>query len=479
MSPIARAAASVIGMTAVFALVLYLAYGGSGGDSQGSPTPSPLVAASATARPDITPPVTTTPAPDFPLPAALDGTSVMELVQGPPIELPESVALIIETGCWQCDGPSTGLKRVYRNPAGQIISEVLLDPAALGYVDADGYSQGLVGFDATDDGSWIVAGVCSAGYCGHLGTPSADARTVILESRDGGVTWTQMAELQGAYRVEGVLHPVGEPSDVILSGPFPTGDEAGIFQTKFSYLSTGEALTAPAASTQSTWPVVAPDDDLLWQSGSGVLLDADGDVVINLEPRGSIGRPLVADLNRTRWGIPWVMDVGNGPSPHYLTLTDRTWQVIRTLASEGYVSYGPGARGDEIYGNAEVDPALLGDLLPEPGFTFLPVQVKVNDGVFYPILDPFTGKEFLFGRNRVVAVKTGPFAQVTGVEGSCLNIRIAPSLDADVLDCVADGVLLQRNGIAPANSSAGGDWLEVSAPDGSSGYAAAEYLEWN
>jgi len=53
------------------------------------------------------------------------------LVSGAEIPFPESYALIVETGCMQCDGPTEGIARVYR--IGDIMaSEVILDPTNLG-----------------------------------------------------------------------------------------------------------------------------------------------------------------------------------------------------------------------------------------------------------------------------------------------------------------------------------------------------------
>lgn len=488
MSPITRTAVSLAGILAAFALVLYLAYG-SGGGAGDDPTPSPsaVVRASPTPVP-VTPPVTPaiSPPPEFWIPAALDGTAVVSMRQGEPIDLPDDIALIVETGCWYCDGPATGLKRVYRNPLGEIVSDVLLDPAALGYVDAEGNSQGLMGLYSTGDGSWIVVGVCSAGYCGHLGFPTEDARTAILESHDGGVTWSEVAELQGAYWVEaGIPGHRGGPNfpakdgQVIVSGPLPI--DGGSYTHAYTNLATGEALTPPPlpsgfSDNNSQSLAVMPGGELLWILDGSRLRAADGTNLLQLGPSPHIVPPLAADSNGTRWAIPWIADFGNAPSPHYLTLTDTNGLIIRTLVSERYISYGPNAHADVLYGNAEVDPEPLRGALGEPPWTFMPVMIILNEATYHPILDPFTGKEFLYGRNRIVAVQRGPFARVANTDGSCLNVRAPAGLDAMIFGCVAEGVLLQIT--HEHNHVDGVDWAHVVTPDGLQGWAAAEYLEY-
>jgi len=78
-----------------------------------------------------------------------------------------------------------------------------------------------------------------------------------------------------------------------------------------------------------------------------------------------------------------------------------------------------------------------------------------------------------YGRNRVVAVQTGPFARVVNT-GSCLNMRDAPSLESNVITCIADGVLLR---IESEEQTTPG-WLEVATPSGARGYASTLYLEY-
>lgn len=68
----------------------------------------------------------------------------------------------------------------------------------------------------------------------------------------------------------------------------------------------------------------------------------------------------------------------------------------------------------------------------------------------------------------------GPFARVAGA-GDCLNVRAAPDQNADVLACMAGGVLLRDLGEMRAAGVA--TWTRVATPAGAEGWANAAYLE--
>src|SRR3990170_4257935 len=87
----------------------------------GSPAPSPsaTTGASPTAPTALSPSPTATASPvGADRPGILEDAEVVALEQGPEGHIPGNLALIIETGCWQCDGPTEGLTRVYSRPDG-------------------------------------------------------------------------------------------------------------------------------------------------------------------------------------------------------------------------------------------------------------------------------------------------------------------------------------------------------------------------
>src|SRR3990170_2721462 len=56
----------------------------------------------------------------------------VDLLPSEPLDLGGDDVLIIETGCFQCDGPTEGLLRVYPKPDGAPVIDPLLAPADLG-----------------------------------------------------------------------------------------------------------------------------------------------------------------------------------------------------------------------------------------------------------------------------------------------------------------------------------------------------------
>jgi len=59
---------------------------------------------------------------------------------------------------------------------------------------------------------------------------------------------------------------------------------------------------------------------------------------------------------------------------------------------------------------------------------------------------------------------------------SSVNLRSSPGLDAAKVACVADGVLLRHDSSVVTNQDI--EWLQVTAPDGTPGWAATNFLEY-
>ena len=106
------------------------------------------------------------------------------------------------------------------------------------------------------------------------------------------------------------------------------------------------------------------------------------------------------------------------------------------------------------------------------GFGPLPAFIDFPTGRVTPLGGPFLEQS---GRNQLLASVSGPFLRVTGGgAGSCVNVRVEPSLAAAVVGCYADGVLLQS--LAPQVTAEGKAWKSVRTPDRKSGYASSEFL---
>jgi len=117
-----------------------------------------------------------------------------------------------------------------------------------------------------------------------------------------------------------------------------------------------------------------------------------------------------------------------------------------------------------------------------PAFTGnLPALIDFTTALINPIPNPFIGEPFVGGRNDVIAVQRGSFARVVNTDNTCLNIHSAPRLDAPILDCSAEGVLLvlaTGTGDYPNVVDVDGTpWLSVITPTGADGFASTQYLD--
>ena len=197
------------------------------------------------------------------------------------MELPEDVALIIETGCYQCDGPPTGLYRLYRDASGEAADRRALYPRGLGAPaatvatteEASVDESYITGLALSDDASQIVAGVCTRGYCGGLGFPTADAQTTLYRSSDGGVTWTQFGLFDGGGWVTAITN-----DGVVVSGPYGPEEQPA---PKFTLFPSGEPVQLPPGPT-GYWPLTLPGGELAWRTEDGRLLRSDGSDVLPL-----------------------------------------------------------------------------------------------------------------------------------------------------------------------------------------------------
>jgi hypothetical protein len=103
--------------------------------------------------------------------------------------------------------------------------------------------------------------------------------------------------------------------------------------------------------------------------------------------------------------------------------------------------------------------------------------IDFNSGQYHLIPAPFvsgdTGYSSL-GRTALHAVQIGPFARIVNT-GSCLRVRAEPSLSGQVLDCLADGVLLQDMG--ETREADGASWLSVVTPARRQGWVSTAFVQ--
>jgi hypothetical protein len=381
------------------------------------------------------------------------------------------MALIVETGCWGCDsyGPQS-LIRVYRDPAGQLREETILQVEALGYgpreLPAGGSGSAppyINGFAADQKASVMVAGICIKLTCQPRGLDEwyADSVTAIIRSGDGGFTWHEIARAGPAVRVLGI---VGDEA-LVANYQSPEGPP------DFSLLPSNTPLKPPI-DVGRNYPLAA-SGQLLWRTDDARLLLHDGTEFF--------AAPLGGDA--------YVQGV-TGP----FTATDKGSALVEWSSSALLVSPTTYVATIEmVAGGAVMDSTFsterilsLGWYDPKNGRAMISIDSDDLDpfGPIPALLDLSTGQyqhisefdtdEETFGRRIVNAVQLGPFARVVNT-GSCLNIRLAPSLTAEIADCAADGVLLTDAG--EATEADGVTWARVTTPAGFQGWASTAFLE--
>ena len=415
----------------------------------------------------------------------LSGMTILPLELGPPRDLPADVALILETGCWGCEGGPAGLVRVYARPDGSVAYDSLLDPAKLGlpmlkYTAPDGsvneFPPRITGYAITPDASEIVAGICVRGTCAPEGLDSwsPDSQTALFRSSDGGISWAEIGRLEVGASVFGLL-PTGE---VLLT----TYDSRESTKTRI-YPSFNELPVPP--DTNYYRPDVLPNGDLVWRTQDGTPIRSDGRPFLSV-PLGA--QAWISDFLVSNNGTEGVAIAGGysdrGTYTYYVLPFDSSGLIGRGEFAQGGESVvwmgGPEHLAAQIpgerllLGSASVPTAEIAPNGQPYVSQFVPVMLDLDRAVMQPFR-PFMEGIVPRSRNLVAAAQRGPFARVVNTDNTCLNVRAEPLPSAGILDCAAEGVLLRDLG--EPTDLAGSTWLHVSTPARSVGWANAAYLE--
>ena len=401
-----------------------------------APTPAP-VAATATDEPTAAlsptaPPSSPTAAPSPPPTATEEPAEpeALEFTLGDSLPLPDDIALIIELGCTGCDTPTPGYIRVYKDPSGTPRIDWLFERIE----GARRHPPYIAGAAALSDGSDMVVSVCSEGSCGGLRSP-VDPHVELYRSRDGGVTWTVFFESDEPWL------------------PFAILDEAVVLGKFYDGRQLGRSFEQPAGTPVDTpvlddgRPVASVDGRLVWQTDDGKLLFDDGTPATGLR------------VNKI------IMSIQDHPGTErlqYITAAPDAAQDTRLFTRRGFWSAVP-VGSSTIIAAANVGKPFRPEL----------VLIDLSSGLAQVIELPYD--DLLAIRGPLTLIR-GPFARVIAGEGSCLNVRERPAIDAPILDCAADSVLLRRTGAPEPHN--GTNWLPVTTPAGTEGWASTAFLEF-
>ena len=392
-------------------------------------------------------------------PETLLGLPVRTLKEADAAPLPEDVALLIESGCWGCDGPAAALERWYRDPSGIVRTEDMFRlPGATAQRPEIGerYITSIA-----VDGNDILLGLCDGPYCGGVANAAAGAKTSVHHSVDGGVTWDAERTIDGgAFVVDNVAgmpggigfglvrveaagelkvlrYPGLEPQPVDLQGQTPA-------EARFLVPASGPPFVLGSDGV-SLYRVGGPTAQYVFSSlpAGATVLD------FQFVPRNSTG---LVTFTTGDAAYSALVDTNSPPAV--------TFTAVYRWPGEPPFLHRP--QGGFIDGNRW---ALT--------VTGTPSVVDLEAETIAPI-EEFANRAAGGDRLLVRGVSVGPFARVT-VSGTCLNVREAPSLTSPPFACMADGVLLQELG---QNADADARrWTFVSAPGGRRGWAASEFLK--
>ncbi|MBE0611929.1 MAG: hypothetical protein IH609_21295 [Dehalococcoidia bacterium] len=317
------------------------------------------------------------------------GVNVVKVTIAHPSLPGTGATYIIEKGCWQCDGQPTAYERVVVDANGDTtVEEIFTAPS--GYI--------LGGrFDPAGTEHYIS--VCSQGYCGGVGPMSADARSTIYRSTDGGTTWEVVKSFAGsavigAHTAQGAL--------VFIQ-------EENYQPSRVESLTTGAAVNPPAAGFQ---PYSYRGPGFAWVSPDyKTLLLADGSPLIS----GDLGGHKYADSSfqfhsMLPSGDGALVSWWHGDSPatlvNYAGIV-RNGQLERVFELGEMVLVGAWLSPELAVGNMAME-APAGSAVPG-GMASQPVVFNVVTGEITPLelYGPlFTDK--YTGRNQVVGVQAIP-----------------------------------------------------------------------
>ena len=324
----------------------------------------------------------------------------------------------------------------------------------------------ITGFAMAPGASDMVVSVCITETCGSGGLDSwsAGSETVIVHSTDGGVTWGELGRLGAG----GFVVALADEGRAIV-GKWDAANRPATFV----YFPGLEPIDLPS---NGSWPVGFLDGEVLWLTPPGSGLSLGDQPLVYFGENAGIASVAVAPPNsEPRLAVSWNWPGTTAEQAYFLTLIDSRGRSFETYEFGSFAMVEVNLIA-ELAGNAETlkygqPPATAG---AHP-LNYLPATVDLSTRTVRPIRQPFTDPDFPRGRNHIVAVQRGPFARVVNTDNTCVNIRSEPGSAGQVVDCAAEGVLLQD--LLELQFVEDATWVRVRAPAGVEGWASVQYLE--
>lgn len=413
-----------------------------------------------------------------------DGEGPRSLSILAPIPLPDRLVLYLERGCYGCDGGPTSIERVYRAPDGELRWDTVFESDA-------GRGPILAGPVVADDGTMYIT-TCSTGYCGFLEEPSEDARSTLFRSLDGGITWEELDTFDGPSAVA----LVAGDALILNNSTFDAGG-SGEWIRRFVSYPNGQALETPPGFEDQFITPIWLDGRLSWHdSATSTIVDGEGNLLWDLAAIAGVDptthRVRILSLPTAGDAIMSVVESDGDGDSYYLVIHDN--EVSAGIVVEGSFA-GLGLSHTTVHtesatGNLFIALEQLEAAFESSGADYeladetygrdyqhsLPTLFDLWGATAQPIelFGQLINTEYATNRNLVVHALQNDFMRVDTGDADCLNVRQEPRMDAPVVSCYTDGVLLMD--VGATEESDGTTWLRLRTPTGEMGWATAEYL---
>ncbi len=371
------------------------------------------------------------PAPATPTPSASPRPPLNfpSLKLGPETGFPDDIALLLETGCFQCDGLATGLARVSRDASGVVRRELLVSAGAhVYYPDArteqlyfagtisiprvsinttkgvQPYDPSITGMAVSPDGSEIIVSACGYPSCNVSSDGWAPSgRASLYRSTDGGATWADYGAMVGGGLI-GMLAP-----GRALAYRYTSALEITAFTAP-----DGAVIDRPeSAGAVASPPFVLGDGTIAWANRTGELRRPDGSEILRL--------PRLPDVYRG-YEIGWVAQQAFGSrliavgwsakGTSFISVFTSEARPLQTVSSTHNLLYAAWASESVLAANIGIAANELVSETPRffPGL--LPAIIDLESREIRPITEYFldhgaeTGRNYVRGVQRLSADRT-------------------------------------------------------------------------
>jgi hypothetical protein len=353
-------------------------------------------------------------------------------------QFPSDLLLYVLRDCPSCTAP-VALDRIYRDPAGNTVSEVIYR------ADAEA-GQYILSVWAQRDASDVIVAVCDSGSCGGRRPLTADAATRFHRSRDGGATWVDV----GA--VPGVADVVSGGAERVVLARVEQADGRVTYHAVGAEDQSAAELISPGPPPD--FLLIGQLDQVVVQGLSRIVTSATGVFAYSWYPEAS-----TPDMEgvATRLGI-----------------ATRFGTTVRMFEYVGApLELGVWADAYTVTAAVAMSPGVTLTESPtgQPPRMHIPVLVDISRGTVTALAEPFSNTRYLPAINQVVAAVRGEFGRISARAEGCVPLLRSWSRDSGERVCLVEGTLVT---FVETRLAGNEEWMAIRAPTGLIGWVRPE-----